>query len=95
MTPSAISLSQRIGRTVVIAYKESTDQLAQTLSQGGLACTVQRQVHHAGYEAYSPSFLCLLNHRSAWEQALLANRPTLIVEADFVPVENFAELPLP
>jgi hypothetical protein len=52
-------------------------------------------VHQPGYETYSPSFLCLLNHRSAWELALRSQKPTLIVEADFVPVANFAELPPP
>ena len=52
-------------------------------------------MHQPGYETYSPSFLCLLNHRSAWELALRSEKPTLIVEADFVPVVNFAQLPLP
>ena len=79
----------------MIAYKEPTEQLEKTLLQAGLPCAIQRQVHRPGYAAYSPSFLCLLNHRAAWEQALRAEKPTLIVEADFVPVENFAELPSP
>ncbi len=84
-----------IAQTFVIAYREPTEQLSQTLSQMGCDCTVLRQVHQPGYERYSPSFLCLLNHRSAWELALRSQKPTLIVEADFVPVQNFAELPSP
>lgn len=95
MTTSPLSLGQHIGQTLVIAYKESTDLLVQTLSQAGLSCQVQRQIHQPGYETYSPSFLCLLNHRCAWETALRSAQPTLIVEADFVPVENFAALPVP
>ena len=84
-----------IAQTFVIAYKEPTEQLTNTLEQFGCDCTVLRQVHQPGYETYSPSFLCLLNHRNAWEMALRSDKPTLIIEADFVPVENFRELPPP
>ncbi len=90
-----VPLVDCIAQTFVIAYKEPTEQLSQTLSQMGCDCTVLRQEHQPGYESYSPSFLCLLNHRSAWELALRSQKPTLIVEADFVPVQNFAELPPP
>jgi len=89
------TLVECISQTLVIAYKEPTEQLTRTLRGFGCDCTVLRQVHQPGYETYSPSFLCLLNHRSAWELALRSERPTLIVEADFVPVSNFAQLPLP
>ena len=89
------SLVDCIAQTFVIAYKEPTEQLTTALTQAGCDCTVLRQVHQPGYETYSPSFLCLLNHRSAWELALRSEKPTLIVEADFVPVKNFSELPPP
>lgn len=88
-------LVENIAQTFVIAYKEPTEQLTEVLSAAGCDCTVLRQVHQPGYETYSPSFLCLLNHRSAWELALRSQKPTLIVEADFVPVKNFAQLPMP
>ncbi|MEM9149466.1 MAG: glycosyltransferase family 25 protein, partial [Cyanobacteria bacterium P01_F01_bin.3] len=81
-----------IAQTFIIAYKEPTEQLTSALQQFGCDCTVLRQVHQPGYKTYSPSFLCLLNHRSAWELALRSQQPTLIVEADFVPVQNFAQL---
>ena len=84
-----------IAQTFIIAYRESTEQLVATLTRAGCDCSVLRQVHQPGYETYSPSFLCLLNHRSAWELALRSEKPTLIVEADFAPVSNFAELPPP
>ncbi len=84
-----------IDQTFVIAYKEPTEQLTCVLEQFGCDCTVLRQVHQPGYETYSPSYLCLLNHRSAWELALRSQKPTLIVEADFVPVSNFTQLPPP
>jgi len=89
------SLVDCIDQTFIIAYKEPTEQLTRSLTDAGCRCTVLRQVHQPGYETYSPSFLCLLNHRSAWELALRAEKPTLIVEADFVPVESFAKLPPP
>ncbi len=88
-------LFECIGQTLVVAYKESTEQLTQELDQAGCSCSVLRQVHQPEYAAYSSSFLCLLNHRSAWEKALRSDQPTLIVEADFVPVKNFADLPPP
>ena len=84
-----------IAQTLILAYKEPTEQLVATLTEAGCDCTVLRQVHQPGYETYSPSFLCLINHRSAWELALRSKKPTLIVEADFVPVANFAALSPP
>lgn len=92
---TSTALVDCIDQTLVIAYKEPTEQLTSVLQQIGCDCTVLRQVHQPGYETYSPSFLCLLNHRSAWELALRSQQPTLIVEADFVPVKNFAQLPPP
>lgn len=88
-------LLECVGQTLVVAYKESTEQLTEVFNQAGYECSVLRQVHQPGYEAYSSSFLCLLNHRKAWERALQSNQPTLIMEADFVPVKKFFELPPP
>lgn len=88
-------LVECIGQTLIVAYKESIEQLTTALTQAGCDCSVLRQVHQPRYEAYSSSFLCLLNHRSAWERALRSDQPTLIVEADFVPVRDFAHLPPP
>ena len=36
-----------------------------------------------------------MNHQDAWQRATQADKPTLIVEADFVPVVNFSQLPPP
>ena len=88
-------LVQSIGSTFILAYKEDTAQLEDSLTQAGHRREVLRQVHHPGYERYSRSYLCLLNHRQAWERARQSKRPTLIVEADFVPVKNFNTLPPP
>lgn len=88
-------LVDSIGQTFILAYQENTEQLARFLSQAGGHVEVLRQLHRSEYKQYSRSYLCLLNHRKAWERALLSDRPTLIVEADFVPVANFAKLPPP
>jgi hypothetical protein len=38
---------------------------------------------------------CLVNHANAWRIARDRSRPTVVVEADFVPVKGFGGLPLP
>lgn len=87
-------LGDRIGKVLIIAYKESTDLLEKTLREEGLTPEVVRQAENPAMQDFSPSYRCLLNHRSAWEKALSGPQPTLIVEADFVPVEGFGQLPL-
>ncbi|TVQ41833.1 MAG: LPS biosynthesis glycosyltransferase [Gloeocapsa sp. DLM2.Bin57] len=88
-------LRETIGRVLIIAYKENTDNLETTLTQEGLPYQLLRQQHLPEYQNYSPSYLCLLNHYRAWEIASQQTDLTLILEADFVPVEGFAQLPLP
>ena len=87
-------LIDHIGQTFILACREETTALEQALSHSGLACEVLRQQPRPDYADYSRSFLCLLNHRRAWELASRAAKPTLIVEADFVPVQNFGQLPI-
>jgi hypothetical protein len=89
------SLVECIGRTLIIAHKESTKQLEETLSTEGFLCEVQRQEPKPEFQNFSRSYLCLMNHQRAWEIALQQTKPTLIVEADFVPVLGFGKLPLP
>ncbi|NEP16149.1 MAG: LPS biosynthesis glycosyltransferase [Leptolyngbya sp. SIO4C1] len=89
------TLVKTIGSTFILAYKEDTARLETALTQSGCRCEVLRQVHRPGYERYSRSYLCLLNHRQAWESAVKSDQPTLIVEADFVPVQSFDKLPPP
>lgn len=88
-------LGDRIGKVLIIAYKEPTDLLEKTLREEKLTPEVVRQAENPAMQDFSPSYRCLLNHRSAWEKALNEAKPTLIVEADFVPVQGFGQLPLP
>ena len=94
-TPQSHQLANCIGRVFIIAYKESTQLLEETLAKEGFSCEVLRQEHQPEYKDFSPSYLCLLNHRRAWVEAAQQSKPTLIVEADFVPVQGLGKLPLP
>ncbi|ABA22793.1 hypothetical protein Ava_3185 [Trichormus variabilis ATCC 29413] len=89
------SLINYIHQVLIIAHKESTEQLEATLTKEGLNYEVLRQESQPEYQNFSRSYLCLLNHRSAWEKARQTDKLTLIVEADFVPVIGFGKLPLP
>lgn len=84
-----------IDKVFIIAYKEPTELLEEVLTSEGFKCEVLRQEEKAEYKNYSRSYLCLMNHRGAWERAAQDSKPTLIVEADFVPVVGFGKLPLP
>jgi len=94
-TPQSHQLVDCIGKVFIIAYKESTDLLEETLTKEGFSCEVLRQEHQPEQKNFSPNYLCMLNHRRAWEKAAQQSKPTLIVEADFVPVVGFGKLPLP
>ncbi len=93
--PSPNRLGDRIGKVLIIAYKEPTDLLEKTLLAEGFTPEVVRQLENPAMQGFSPSYRCMLNHRSAWETALSEAKPTLIIEADFVPVRGFGQLPLP
>jgi hypothetical protein len=92
---SSRSLVNCIGKTLIIAYKESTELLEKALEQEGLQWEVLRQETKEEYKEFSPSYRCLLNHKRAWEMAAAEGKFTLIVEADFVPVVGLGKLPLP
>ncbi|WP_200929829.1 LPS biosynthesis glycosyltransferase [Nostoc piscinale] len=94
-TFSSLQIADVIGRAFIIAYKEQTNLLQTVLIKEGLQCEVLRQKHQPQYKNFSPSYLCLLNHLRAWQIAARETQPTLIVEADFVPVLGFGKLPLP
>jgi len=91
----SLQISDVISQAFIIAYKEPTELLETALIKEGLQCQVLRQKHQPQYKDFSPSYLCLLNHLRAWQIAAKENQPTLIVEADFVPVVGFGKLPVP
>ncbi|WP_256973147.1 LPS biosynthesis glycosyltransferase [Nostoc sp. T09] len=88
-------LVECISRVLIIAYKESTQELEELLTSQGFDIEVLRQEAKPEYQNFSRSYLCLMNHCRAWERAMQEAQPTIIIEADFVPVVDFGELPLP
>lgn len=95
LAQAIVPLAQAIGQTYIIAYREDTDQLTSALNQTGLSCEVLRQQDCPEYQHYSASYRCFLNQQQAWLRAAQSDRPTLIMEADFVPVVELGQLPLP
>lgn len=93
--PSSEQLRDRIGKVFIIAYKEPTELLETALAKEGFDCEVLRQQDAPERRNFSPSFRCMLNHCSAWEKAMSETKPTLVVEADFVPVVGLGKLPAP
>lgn len=88
-------LAEAIGQTFILAYRESTKLLEAALVQSGLPCVVLRQQDQPEYQNYASIYRCMLNHEQAWLKAAHSTQPTLIVEADFVPVVGIGQLPLP
>ncbi|MCG6133593.1 MAG: LPS biosynthesis glycosyltransferase [Nostoc sp. LLA-1] len=88
-------LITHIHKAFIIAAKEPTQQLETVLTQEGFKCEVLRQNKQPEFHNFSRSYLCLLNHCRAWKQAIQEDKPVIIVEADFVPVVGFGQLPLP
>ena len=88
-------IKDKIAQSIILAYKEDTQPLETFFLEQRFNCQVIRQKHKTGYKGYSPSYLCMLNHYTAWLQVIASNQPILICEADFVPVRNLATLPLP
>ncbi|MEB3342835.1 LPS biosynthesis glycosyltransferase [Okeania sp.] len=89
------SLIESVSSVFILAYKEDTTILEKTLQEQGFNYQLLRQKHQPEYKSYSPSYLTLLNHKKAWIKASEEQKPSLIIEADFVPVINFGLLPLP
>jgi hypothetical protein len=94
-SPVSNQLAEQIGQAFIIAYHESTDVLEAAIAHACIPCEVLRQQDRADYQPYAAIYRCMLNHQRAWKQAAMMTKPTLIVEADFVPVVGFGQLPLP
>jgi hypothetical protein len=92
---SSNQLRDRLSQVLIIAYKEPTDRLEKFFAQQGLKCEVLRQEDNPAYKDYASIYRCMLNHSRGWARAAEETQPTMIVEADYVPVINLGELPLP
>jgi hypothetical protein len=88
-------LVDQLSKVFIVAYKESTEGLEAAFAQAGLPCEVLRQEDKPEYQGFASIYRCMLNHSRAWERAAQESKPTMIVEADCVPVTGLGELPLP
>ena len=89
------SLRQTIDQIFVIAYQEDTTLLESILTSEQIPYEVLRQVEGELPSDFSRSYACLMNHCKAWRKIVAAGKAALIIEADFVPVKGFANLPMP
>lgn len=94
-TPPAPRVRDAIARVFIIAYREDTRRLEETLRAEGLEVIVQRQAGGESLKNVSPNLRCLINHADAWKKAADLDGLSLFVETDFAPCLGFGGLPLP
>jgi hypothetical protein len=90
-----IVLKEHISKIYIVSNKLSTDKLKNEFIEEGFEVEELRQEFKPEYRNFSKSYLCFLNHKNVWFRALNNDKYSLIVEEDFVPVENFGKLILP
>lgn len=79
----------------IIAHMEDTTKLRIFFEKEQFEIHEVRGPYEPYMANWSPNVLCMVNHMNAWRQAALLRTPSIIVEADFVPVERFGSLPVP
>lgn len=80
---------------LIVAHDEDTTLLRATLESEGFLVEEVRGPYSPEQMAYSAIMRCMVNHANAWRIAASRCRPTIVVEADFVPVRGFGSLPVP
>ena len=80
---------------LVVAYKEDTTKLKRALEQEGFTARVVRKQYSPAEQQLSASVRCLITHHAAWQVAATREKPSIIVEADFVPSQGFGSMPIP
>lgn len=91
----AYPLIDHLDGVLIIAYKEDTTELETAIRQEGFAYEVLRQEDNPAYKGFASIYRCMLNHSTAWAKIATAEKPMLVIEADFVPVMGLAQLPMP
>ncbi len=90
-TPLADSCSG----VIVVAHTEDISLLRRTLEEEGFRVAEVRGPYTEAQERFSRHIRCLINHAHAWKMAAERKEPTVVVEADFVPVIGLGQLPVP
>lgn len=90
-----MSLRSVCSGVIVVAHREDTSALLAALADEGLSVEEVRGPYTNEQLRYSAIMRCLVNHANAWSIAAARERPTIVVEADFVPVRGMGSLPPP
>lgn len=93
--PDALRLVDVVEHVYVVAYTEDTRPLEAALQSEGFESTVIRPEYTEAEKTYSQTVRVLLSHTNAWRRCAEHRGLTMVVEADFVPVQGLASLPLP
>jgi hypothetical protein len=80
---------------VIVAHNEDTTTLRTVLVAEGFSVDEVRGPYTQEQLSYSATMRCMVNHANAWRIAASRSQPTIVVEADFVPVRGFGALPPP
>jgi hypothetical protein len=93
--PPLNSLKSICPRVIVVAHHEDTSLLSTALRRQGFELEEVRGPYSAEQQRWSSAMRCLVNHANAWQICTSRNECVIVVEADFVPVRNFGDLPVP
>lgn len=80
---------------VIVAHNEDTTRLRTVLLTEGFSVEEVRGPYTCEQLSYSAIMRCMVNHANAWRIAATRRQPTIVVEADFIPVRQFGALPAP
>ena len=89
------SLRNACSGVLIVSHKEDTAQLRHTLTAEGLETEEVNGPYTLEQAKYSAAMRALVNHANAWRIAALRSKPTIVLEADFVPVRRFGSLAVP
>jgi len=84
-----------VSRAYIISYQEDIAPLKYVLESQGFECISIRQEFRERDRDYSGSYLCLRNHARAWQEIVATQETVAIFEADFVPVRQMGNRPIP
>jgi hypothetical protein len=80
---------------LIVAHRENTTWLRNALLAEGFSVEEVRGPYTSEQLRFSAIMRCLVNHSNAWRIAAKRTLPTIVVEADFIPVKGFGDLPAP
>ena len=90
-----IKLNQIVEHVYVVAHNEDVSNLEKALATEKFLSTVVRGPYTDQEKTFSLQMRCLVNHKNVWERAATHKGFIIVVEADFVPVKGFGQLPVP